>query len=368
MARTDHYAVLGVKRDASGDEIKRAYRRLALECHPDRFPDDAEAEARFREVSEAYAVLGDPQERARYDRAMTLPEVFETGRPAIPTPRELFDNVFGDVLGSKRRRRRRGRDVRYTLTVGLEEAVHGSAHEIEYEANGPCSDCRGNGTRAGGRAATECEVCEGRGEVRSGGLFARRSKCGRCDGMGMIQQDPCPTCRGRGSRREHRRFNVRIPPGTRSGAERTLRGHGEPGRFGGEPGDLKVTINVDAHPWLTRDEWDLSMELPVTVSEATRGATRGVPTVDGWVDLEVPAGVGGGTRLRLRGKGVPKPEGGRGDQYVRIVVEVPRAPSPAVLSALDALDRALASDPASTPRRQALIDAWRESQTPSESA
>jgi molecular chaperone DnaJ len=326
MARENYYAVLGVPRDASAEDIKRAYRRLALESHPDRFPGDPEAEERFRRVSEAYAVLSDPEQRGRYDASLLLPTGLEPGAQlAVPTARELFSSMFGDVFGRRRRERRRGRDIRYTLTVDLEQAVLGSEHTIEFETYGPCTTCGGTGTRPEGRPPTPCPLCQGSGEVRGAGLLAPRARCGRCDGLGMVQLDACTPCAGRGSRREARRFVVRLPPGTDPGAERVLRDQGEPGRFGGEPGHLRVTVNVRPHPFLRRRGEDVHVDLPVSLTEAALGRRVPVPTVDGWVEMELPPGTASGTRLRLRGKGVPRPRGGRGDQIVTIEVETPAA-------------------------------------------
>ena len=358
MARPDYYAILGVEKEASESEIKRAYRRLALECHPDRFPGDADAEARFRRVSEAYAVLGDPEKRAAYDRSGLLPQTFDFQEGlTIPSPSELFSSVFGDVFGNRRNRRRRGRDLRNTLTVDLEEAVLGSVHEISFEALGQCSTCKGTGTRPGGRPARSCEHCEGRGEVKGGGLFGRRTPCGRCDGLGMVHLDPCPDCRGQSRRREKRNFTVRLPPATDPGAERVLRGQGEPGRFGGESGDLRVNVNIRPHAWLTRKEEDIHFELPVSPTQLVRGGKIDVPTVDGWVRLDVPARTQAGATLRMRGKGVPNPKGGRGDQLVRLRVELPRTMSPRLEAAFEELEAALEADADSMPRRRALRDA-----------
>lgn len=324
MARENYYAILGVPKDASADDIKKAYRRLALDSHPDRFPGDAEAEERFRKVSEAYAVLSDPGKRSRYDTSLLLPAGIDPTVPAtIPTARDVFSSVFGDLFGRRRKERRRGRDIRYTLTVSLQEAVLGSEHDIEFDSFGPCSTCRGSGTKPGGRDPDECPVCGGSGEVKSGGLLAARTRCGRCDGTGMVQVDACESCRGKGSRRERRKFTVRLPPGTEAGAERLLKNQGEPGRFGGEPGHLRVTVNVKPHPYLQRKGEDIHCEVFVSLTEAAFGHKVPVPTVDGWVDMDLPHGVAGGTRMRLRGKGVPRARGGRGDQIVAVAVETP---------------------------------------------
>jgi len=324
MARPDYYAILGVARDADQNEIKKAYRRVALESHPDRFPDDEQAHERFRAASEAYGVLSDPGRRARYDSTRLLPEGLDLTRPpSVATARELFGNLFGDVFGNRRQQRRRGRDIRYTLSVELADAVLGSSHTISFEGRGACEACSGSGTEPGGREAVECPNCSGSGEVKAGGLFGRRSKCGRCDGLGLVQQDPCKACRGRGVIRRQRSFDVRLPPGTEAGSEKVLRGQGEPGRFDGDAGNLRVTVNVKPHRWLTREGKNLVARVPIPFTRAALGGKVPVPTIDGWVDMEVPEGVNSGAKLRLRGKGVPDTRGGRGDQIVVLEVETP---------------------------------------------
>lgn len=348
MAEADYYAVLGVDRHAREDEIKKAYRRLTLQWHPDRHPGDTEAAERYRSINAAYNTLSDPVARARYEAELRTAAGLElTQRFDGQTARDLLQGVFGDVFGTKKRQRRRGRDLRYTLSIDLPEAVLGCSKEIEFEANGPCETCEGTGTRPGGRDPERCELCGGRGEVKGEGLLSPRTRCGRCDGTGLLQRDPCETCRGRGTNRRLRQFHVRIPPGTTPGAERVVKGQGEPGRFGASAGDLRVTVNVRRHPWLTRDGEDIRCELPLSVTEAARGTSVGVPTVDGDVALEVPAGIRSGTHLRLRGKGVPRDGGkgrGRGDQLVRVRIETPRldveGAHEAVADALDALERA----------------------------
>lgn len=361
MARENHYAALGVPRDASQEDIKRAYRRLALESHPDRFPDDPEAEARFRRVAQAYTVLGDPAQRARYDASLLRPGagLDLAGPPTTATALDMLNNVFGDLFGSRRKERRKGRDIRYTLTVDLEAAVLGSTERIEFETYGQCTTCKGSGTRAAGRPPKTCPVCEGKGEVRDGGIFAPWTRCGRCDGAGLVQQDPCADCGGRGSRRNKRAFDVKLPAGTQPGAERIIEGQGEPGRFGGAPGNLRVTVNVRGHAFLTRKGEDIHCELPVSITEAALGGKVAVPTVDGWVDLQIPTGTRTGSKLRLRGKGVPRGRGQRGDQLVTVVVETPLHLPTAMTELLQRLERLVNEVPGTLPRRDALREAAR---------
>ncbi len=362
MSYQDHYAVLGIPAGATPDEIKGAYRRLALATHPDRHPDDPEAEARFRAISTAYAVLSDPAQRARYDTQRLLPDVLLNGQGqgvSLQTAKDLLAAVVGDVFGRQRRERRRGRDIRYTLTVDLAQAVLGGEHEIHFEAPGTCSTCGGSGARPGGRPAITCPLCQGRGEVKGEGFLRRYSPCGRCSGTGMIQQDACNACSGRGSRREKRSFHVRLSAGTESGSERVVDGQGEPGQFGGSPGHLRVTVNVRPHPWLRREGADIVGELYISLTEAARGGKIPVPTLTGTAIVEIPAGVATGAKLRLRGKGVPAEAGRPGDQIVTVVIETPRitsaggGPATHLASALDALERAVEADPQLLPRRAA---------------
>ena len=354
MATDDYYAVLGIDRRAGPDEIKKAFRRLTLEWHPDRHQGEPEAAERYRLINEAYNTLGDAARRSRYDMTQRLEGIeLRRGAGGAQSARDLLGNVFGDVFGTRRERRRRGRDLRYTLTVPFEGAVLGSSHDIEFEAPGPCSACEGSGTRPGGRPPEACSLCGGKGELRGEGLLSRRSPCGRCSGLGLVQLDPCQTCRGRGTRRQNRSFRVRLPAGTEPGAERVIEGEGEPGRFGGSAGDLRVTVNVTPHPWLRREGDEIHCDVPVSLTEAAVGAKIPVPTVDGLVHVDVPPGVKSGTKLRLRGKGVPR-KGPRGDQLVTVHVETPVLGSaPEVAAALEALEEACRRATQVLTRRQA---------------
>lgn len=341
----DHYAVLGVERGADSEAVKKAYRRMTLQFHPDRHPEDDNAHERFRQINQAYDVLGDPRKRARYDRQSRMSSGLDlAGVQPGQGPRDLLQNVFGDVFRSRRRQRRRGRDLRYTLTISLRDAVRGGPHEIAFEAMGPCDTCSGDGTRPGGSPPATCQVCGGKGEVKGDGLFAPWTRCGRCDGAGMLQEDACRTCRGAGKRRASRAFTVTLPPGVESGVQKVLEGQGEPGRFEGSAGDLKVTIHVQPDPFLERRGAELRCELFVSLTEAALGARVEVPTVDGPVEVDVPAGIRSGTKLRLRGKGIPAKQG-RGDQLVLVTVETPAAADPNVTATLRELEErsALAS-------------------------
>ncbi|MBC8068038.1 MAG: J domain-containing protein [Deltaproteobacteria bacterium] len=357
MAQPDYYAILGVDTSAGEAEIKRAFRRLTLEYHPDRHAGDANAEERYRAINAAYDVLSDSSKRVRYDAQRRLGQLDISKNFDGQSARDLLGNMFGDVFGTRRTQRRKGRDLKYTLTVDLEQAVLGSTHTIEFEAPGPCTACTGTGTQPGGKPPESCPVCGGRGEVRGEGMFARRTRCGRCDGTGMIQIDACTVCRGASTKRQLRSFEVRLPPGLDAGAERVLTGLGEPGRFGGDAGDLRITVNVRPHSRLVREGADIRCDLSVSVTEAAIGVKLQVPTVDGEVGVEIPAGIRSGTRLRLRGKGVPQEPArrgaaARGDQLVAVNVETPSADDPQVRAALEQLE--LASEAAGAlPRRLA---------------
>lgn len=358
MPPDDYYAVLGVDRRATPDEIKKAFRRLTLEWHPDRHSShsggESEAAERYRQINEAYNTLGDAARRSRYDMTQRLEGIELRRGGGGQSARDLLGNVFGDVFGTRRDKRRRGRDLRYTLTVSFEEAVLGCSHDIEFEAPGPCTACEGTGTRPGGRPPETCSLCGGKGELKGEGLLSRRSTCGRCSGMGLIQLDPCQTCRGRGTLRQNRSFRVRLPPGTEPGAERVIEREGEPGRFGGSAGDLRVTVNVAPHPWLRREGDEIHCEVPISLTEAAVGAKVPVPTVDGLVHVDVPPGIKSGTKLRLRSKGVPRKAQPRGDQLVTILIETPVVTqAPEVLQALQALEQACRQSASSLPRRRA---------------
>lgn len=330
MDAQDHYAVLGVKPNATSEEIKAAYRKLALATHPDRHPGNVEAEERFRVISTAYAVLSDPVQRLQYNALRKLPQGLDLTQPiTLRTARDFFEAMIGDVFGKQKRQRKRGLDILYTLSVDLDEAVLGSEHTIEFEAKGVCSDCLGTGKQPDGRAPITCELCHGRGEIKGGSLLSRWTRCGRCNGMGQIHLDPCLSCKGVGSARTMRKFHVRIPAGTESGTEQVVQGQGEPGRFDGEPGDLRVTINVRPHPWLRRVDRDIHCNVFISITEATLGTKISVPTLSGSAFVTIPAETASGAKLRLRGKGVPASSSRMkaGDQILNIIIEVPQLQS-----------------------------------------
>jgi molecular chaperone DnaJ len=328
-AQRDFYEVLQVPRTASPDEIKRAYRKLATRLHPDVNPGDAGAEERFKEATEAYQVLSDPEKRARYDRfgydAVRGRSGVSGGVVDVADLSDLFEGIFGDFFGGVRRRRGAGRDARAEVELAFEEAAFGCERTIEVERFVSCETCRGSGARAGSAPRT-CDACRGSGEVRfRQGVFALRRPCSGCGGTGRVVSDPCPGCVGQGRRRRVDPVKVAFPPGVDAGAVLRVSGMGDVGVHGGPAGDLEVHVHVREHPLFTRDGDDVLCSVPVSFPSATLGALVEVPTLDGKVKMRVPAGTQPGHVFRLRGKGIPRGGGrARGDQLVTVLVEVPQ--------------------------------------------
>jgi molecular chaperone DnaJ len=320
----DYYELLEVPRDATDAELKAAYRRLALQFHPDKNPGDRACEERFKELAAAYAVLSDPEKRARYDRFGPA----AAGDPFAGTPfgsvQDLFSSLFGDLFGGARRRKPQGRDLRYTLELDLGEAVLGCERAIAFDSREACGVCEGSGARGGTSGLRRCGTCEGRGEIRvQQGFFTIGKTCGSCGGHGKVPTDPCGECKGAGVLPRKREFAVKIPPGTVDGGVKIVRGQGEQGRRGAPPGDLHVIVRVRAHALFERQGDDIICELPLTFPQAALGVQLEVPTLEGRVKMKVPPGTQSGRVFRLRGKGVPRPSGQRGDQHVRVIVETP---------------------------------------------
>ncbi len=332
MAKRDYYEVLGVGRDAGAEEIKKAYRKVALKLHPDRNPGDKSAEEKFKEASEAYQVLSDPERRAQYDRFGHA--AFEQGAGfggfdfSAAGFEDIFGEIFGDFFGGPRRgrsRARRGDDLRYDLEISFEEAVFGAEKTIRVPRLQTCTDCQGSGAREGSGRET-CSACRGSGQLRyQQGLFSIARTCSQCQGQGSVLRDPCRTCGGAGAVRAQQSLSVRIPPGVDTGSRLKLRGEGESGASGGPAGDLYVVLHVREHPLFTRDGNDVVCEVPIGFTQAALGAEIDVPTPHGKVKMRVPAGTQSGNVFRLKGKGVPDVRGyGHGDALVRVVVETPR--------------------------------------------
>jgi molecular chaperone DnaJ len=341
--KADYYEMLGVERSASADEIKKAYRKQAMKYHPDRNPGDSAAEAKFKEVSEAYEVLSDSQKRQQYDRfgheglkSSFGPGGFDFARDFTHTAdlQDILGSIFGDAGafteffgGSRRRPRtgpRRGADLRFDLEIDLEEAAFGSEREVALPVADECSDCKGSGVAAGSKRET-CKHCGGQGAVLSGGgFFQVRQTCPVCGGAGTIVRNPCQACGGSGRVKTRRRLTLKIPRGVETGSRLRLGGKGEGGTHGGPAGDLYVVIHVAAHELFERRGDDLYCEVPIPFEVAAVGGDIQVPTIDGYARLKVSAGTQAGKQFRLRGKGIPNVEGyGRGDLHVRVVPQVP---------------------------------------------
>lgn len=335
MAKRDYYEVLGVSRGASADELKKAYRRMAMKNHPDRNPGDAAAEARFKEVKEAYEVLSDERRRATYDQFGHEGLDAQMGRGGGPGAgasadafSDIFGDVFGDIFGGGRRGGRngvyRGADLRYELAIDLEKAVFGDTVELRIPSEEDCSRCEGTGAEPGTQPVT-CPTCNGAGQVRmQQGFFSVQQTCPTCRGTGRIIKDPCTACNGRGRIRRDKTLSVKVPPGVDTGDRIRLGGEGEAGRNGGPAGDLYVDILVKPHPIFSREGADLHSEVPVAFTTAALGGSVEVPTLDGSVTLKIPAETQSGRAFRLRGKGVRPVRGGpQGDLYCRVSVETP---------------------------------------------
>lgn len=321
----DYYERLGVSRDATPDELKKAYRSLARQHHPDRNPDDPAAEERFKLMSEAYSVLSDDDKRRHYDRVGHQAYSDPRGGPGGFDPSDfgnvsdILEGIFGGAFG--RRRRRRGQDLTYGLEVEFVEAAKGVDKTIEIERPVDCETCAGSGAKPG-TELHECNTCRGQGYVRPQMIFMSARPCPGCGGRGKRIETPCEPCQGSGATTRVEQMTVKIPPGVRHGAVRSVRGAGSRGPDGN--GDLHIQIQVLEHPLFTRDGADILCEVPISFPQAVLGATIEVPTLDGRVSMKVPAGTQPGKVLRLRGKGIAAYGGaGKGDQLVMILVEVP---------------------------------------------
>ncbi len=343
-SKRDYYELLGIGREASTDEIKKQFRKQAMQYHPDRNPDDKKAEEMFKQISEAYEVLSDPDKKAQYDRfghdglrASFGPGGFDFSRDFTHSAdlQDILGSIFGegggffdDFLGGGRRRSRtgpqQGADLRFDLEIDLEEAVYGSKREITYPVGEECGKCNGSGVAQGSHRET-CRQCGGRGAIISGGgFFQVRQTCPICGGAGTIVTQPCKECQGNGRMKVQRRIVLKIMKGVETGSRLRLSGKGDGGMRGGPPGDLYVVIQVRKHELFERRGDDLFCETPVPFDIAALGGDIEIPTVDGFANLKLAAGTPTGKVFRLRGKGIPNIEGyGSGDLHVRVVAEVP---------------------------------------------
>jgi molecular chaperone DnaJ len=354
--RPDYYKVLGVGKNASEEEIKKAYRKLARQYHPDRNPGDKAAEERFKEVSQANDILSDAEKRKAYDRGGTLggfgmPGGFDPGGFG-----DILSDLFGRTGGAAGRsqggvrggpqRQARGRDLETEVSLSFDQGVNGAQVPLAVPTSQPCPTCNGSGAKPG-TVPKVCPVCNGRGlESQSQGIFSMSQPCSNCHGSGTVIEDPCPTCNGTGAQRSVRRMRVNIPAGVRDGSRIRLAGKGEPGLRGAEPGDLYVITRVAESPVFKRVGDNLEVEVPLTIPEAIQGAVIEVPTLNGSKRLRVPAGTKHGTVQRLRGEGPQRLGGkGRGDLHYRLVIDVPAALSPEQSEAVDKLSQVMNGNP-----------------------
>ena len=339
MAKRDYYETLGVKKDASADDIKRAYRRLAMKYHPDKNPDNKEAEAKFKECAEAYEVLSDPEKRGRYDqfghdglRGMGMHDYSRMNGQDIFS---MFEDIFGgfgglgDLFGTGRRTRKpsgasRGYDLETSVEMNLSEVSKGAEKTIEFTRQDACTECSGSGS-AKGSAPGRCPACGGTGQVsRGGGFFQMVSTCPQCRGAGTIITNPCRKCRGSGRLPKKRVVSIKIPAGVHEGQAVRVASEGEPGRGGGPRGDLYCYVRIKPHEFLQRDRSDLIAVVPISFTQAALGATIDVPSLNGTRQLKIPAGTQYGSVFRIKGQGLPDMRTRRtGDQLVQVTVETP---------------------------------------------
>jgi molecular chaperone DnaJ len=329
--KRDYYEVLGVTRTSTEAEIKSAYRKLALQFHPDRNPNNPEAEEKFKECSEAYTVLADSEKRARYDRfghAAVGGAAGSSGFEGAVDLQDIFGDIFGfgDMFGGGRRRSRaqRGADLREDLTLQFEEAVFGVTKQVQLRRHEECETCEGSGVAPGKQPIT-CRACGGSGQMRyQQGFFSISRTCGTCNGAGKLIADPCNGCRGHGRVTRERTVTVKVPAGVEEGARILYSNEGEAGVFGGPPGDLYVVLHVREHSFFEREGKDLYCTLPVSFSQAALGAEIQVPTLEGEQAIKIPEGTQTGSRFKLKGKGAPVLNGhGRGDLFVDVKVQTP---------------------------------------------
>ncbi len=371
-SKRDYYEVLGVKRDATQQQIAAAYRKLAVKYHPDSNPGDAEAVERFKEAAEAYEVLSEAEKRQRYDQfGHAGTDQFAHQFHDVEDIMEAFGDMFSEMFGGGGGRRgggrrvRRGADIRVDVTLTLEEAARGVAKEIQFPRNSACDTCQGSGSKPGTQRAV-CRRCNGRGQVvQSMGILRVQTTCPTCHGAGSVVTDPCTHCRGRGYVQQVVVANVKIPAGVDTGMSVPLAGYGEPSPDGGPPGNCYCVIKVKKHKLFEREGTHLILRLPITYSQAALGALVEVPTLAGPYELTIPPGTQSGEVFRIRGRGLADPRGGSaGDLHVQTYIEVPKKLSPQqeeLLRELAEVERSEVS-----PHRKSFLERIREYFTPAE--
>ena len=378
MAKRDYYTVLGLNRDAAEEDIKKAYRKLAMKFHPDRNPDDKTTEEKFKEAKEAYEVLTDARKRAAYDQfghAGVDPSIGfgAAGARGFGGPEgfggfaDAFGDIFGEIFGQSARGGRgngmfRGADLRYNLDLSLEEAARGAEVKIRIPAMEKCETCHGSGAKPGTEPKT-CPTCHGRGEVRvSQGFFSIQQTCPACHGTGKIVPDPCVTCHGGGRVKKHKTLSVKIPAGVDQDDRIRLSGEGEGGTNSGPPGDLYVVINLKPHPMFQREGADLHCEMPISFATAALGGEIEIPTLDGHAKVKIPPETQTGQVFRLRNKGIRPVRGSvQGDLYCHLAVETPVHLTARQKELLRELEASTQEDPAAhSPRAKSFFDKVRD--------
>ena len=369
VTKADYYEILGVSRDASDQELKSAYRKLALKYHPDRNPGDHTAEEKFKEASEAYQVLSDADKRAAYDRFGHAgvngggPGGFGGGFSGAVDLGDIFGDLFGEMfnMGGQQRsaRQMRGDDLRYDLTIQFEEAIFGTEKEIKIRRLEACETCKGSGS-ASGRGPSVCPQCQGRGQIRyQQGFFSVARTCTTCAGRGSIISDPCQVCRGETRLTKEIKLTVKVPAGVEEGTRIRYAGEGDVGRGGSQAGDLYIVLSIGAHDFFARDGQNLHCVIPISFPQAALGAEIEIAGVDGPVMLKVPEGTPSGKELRIRGKGVPYlNEKGRGDLIVKVVVQIPKKLSRAQRDLIVELDKSMTVD--NKPTSPGLLDKMKD--------
>jgi molecular chaperone DnaJ len=367
MSKRDYYEVLGVNRDASEDDIKKAYRKLAMKHHPDRNPDNPKAEEHFKEAKEAYEMLSDPAKRSAYDQyghAGVDPQAGMGAGAGYANFSDAFGDIFGDIFGGGRTRSNvyRGADLRYNLEITLEEAARGTETRIRIPTMDECETCHGSGAKPGTQPIT-CATCGGHGQVRmQQGFFSIQQTCPKCHGAGRVVSSPCGTCHGAGRVKHQKTLSVKIPTGVDNGDRIRLSGEGEAGVNGGPTGDLYVVIQIKPHSVFTREHNDLHCEMPISFTSAALGGEIEIPTLDGYAKIKIPAETQSGKVFRLRSKGIKGVRSqAHGDLLCHVVVETPVSLSAHQRELLQKLEESIQGDPSRhNPRAKGWMDRVRE--------